>query len=104
MSTPDPGWQRGLQDASPYLTVGIQLAGTMLVYIGLGWLVDRWLDTQPAFLIVGSVVGMVAFFVQLVRLTKELSSRTTRQAKPNDQEDDTDASGSGAAHGQGSDS
>lgn len=104
MSSPDPGWQRGLHDASPYLTVGIQLAGTMLLYIGLGWLVDRWLDTQPVFLIVGSVVGMVAFFVQLIRLTKELSARNPSRAKPAVKEGDTDSSGSTAKVDQGPES
>ena len=77
----DAGWQRGLKEAAPYLSIGMQLAGTMVVYVGLGWLVDRWLETTPTFLIVGGVLGMVAFFVQLLRVTHELSERNRRSKK-----------------------
>ena len=65
----------GLGEVTPYLSIGIQLAATMVVYVGIGWLIDRWQDTTPIFLIVGSVVGMVAFFAQLIRVSKELSSK-----------------------------
>lgn len=66
---------------SPYLTVGISLAGAMLVYVGLGYLVDRWLGTSPTYLIVGSVAGMVSFFVQLYRLTKDLTAQNKQRQK-----------------------
>ena len=77
----DPGWQRGLKEAAPYLSIGMQLAGTMVVYVGLGWLVDRWLDTTPTFLIVGGVLGMIAFFVQLLRVSHELTARQKKSSK-----------------------
>lgn len=77
----DPGWQGGLKEAAPYLSIGMQLAGTMVVYVGLGWLVDRWQDTTPIFLIVGGVLGMIAFFVQLLRVSHELSSRQKKKSK-----------------------
>jgi F0F1-type ATP synthase assembly protein I len=77
----DPGWQRGLKEAAPYLSIGMQLAGTMVVYVGLGWLVDHWLDTTPAFLIVGGVLGMIAFFVQLLRVTHGLSASQKKRSK-----------------------
>lgn len=66
-------WQSGLRDASPYLTLGIQLAATMLVYVVAGYFLDRWLETEPIFILIGSVVGMIAFFIQVVRLSKRLS-------------------------------
>ncbi len=68
-------WQHDLSEVTPYLTIGIQLAATMVVYVGIGWLIDRWQDTTPIFLIVGSVVGMFAFFAQLIRVSKELSEK-----------------------------
>lgn len=78
--TKPPKWQHGLSEVTPYLSIGIQLAATMVVYVGIGWLIDRWQDTTPVFLIVGSVVGMIAFFAQLMRVTKELSAKNR---KPN---------------------
>lgn len=77
--TDNSNWQRGLHEASPYLTIGIQLAGSMLVYIGIGYLLDRWLDTAPTFLIVGSIVGMIAFFILLIRITKQMSARDSHR-------------------------
>ncbi len=78
MSEPDSPekahWQADLQASSSFLTIGVQLAGSMLVYIFIGYLLDRWLDTTPWLLIVGAVVGMVAFFFQLFKLVKRLEA------------------------------
>lgn len=88
------GWQSSLHDAGPYLTIGIQLAATMIVYVIGGYLVDRWLDTTPIFLIVGSIVGMVAFFVQIVRLTRDLNDKE----KAKKAADDDTSRGQGPIH------
>jgi ATP synthase protein I len=45
------GWAMGLS---------AELVVTTLVGFGLGWLVDRWLHTGPAFLIIGSLLGGAA--------------------------------------------
>lgn len=42
------GWAMGLS---------FELVVTTLVGLGLGWLVDGWLHTRPAFLILGSLLG-----------------------------------------------
>jgi F0F1-type ATP synthase assembly protein I len=76
--TKNPKWQNSLHDASPFLTVGISLAGAMLFYVGAGYLIDRWLDTSPRYLIVGSAIGMVSFFIQLFRITKLLSAEAKK--------------------------
>jgi F0F1-type ATP synthase assembly protein I len=39
---------------------------------GVGWAVDRWLGTRPAFLVVGIIFGSVVGFYQFVRLTSRL--------------------------------
>lgn len=83
--TDQPKWQHNLGEVTPYLSIGVQLAATMVVYVGIGWLIDRWQDTTPVFLIIGSVIGMVAFFVQLIRVSKELSAKSAAK-KRRDQE------------------
>ncbi len=45
----------------------------MLVYVIIGYFVDKWLDTAPWFIVIGSIVGMVAFFFQLARIAKRMS-------------------------------
>lgn len=70
-------WQNALHESSPFLGLGIQLAGTMLFYVFVGYMLDRWLNTSPWLLIAGSVVGMIAFFFQIYRLSVRLSEPKT---------------------------
>jgi len=74
------GWQQGVQDSGEFVGVGIQLAGSVLLYVGIGYLVDRWQDTSPTFLLVGAGLGMVTFFVQLVRVVNRMNRQTARKA------------------------
>ncbi|HEU5260568.1 MAG TPA: AtpZ/AtpI family protein [Gemmatimonadales bacterium] len=48
-----------------YVAVGFQLVATILVFGGVGWLVDGWLHTRPLFAIAGFVVGAVGWFISL---------------------------------------
>ncbi|GEM_PF-468488 len=77
-------WRAGLRTAGPYLGLGMQLAFTMLFFVGLGYLLDRWLGTLPWFLIGGAVVGMTAFFIQLFRVSAEMSAQAKmeRERRP----------------------
>jgi uncharacterized membrane protein len=53
---------RGFGDA---LSRAFEFAATTLVFLGLGWLVDRWLGTTPVFMIVLAVFALVGQFVKL---------------------------------------
>jgi len=50
----------------------ITLFDVVATFCGLGWLLDKWLGTEPWFLIGGIVFGSAAGLFQFVRL----SSRT----------------------------
>ncbi len=50
----------------------ISLFASVVTFCGLGWMLDKWLGTQPWFLIGGIVLGSAAGLYQFVRL----SSRT----------------------------
>ena len=39
---------------------------------GVGWLLDRWLGTQPWLMVAGLVLGAAAGFYQFIRLTSKL--------------------------------
>ena len=43
--------------------VGVELVAALIVSVGFGWLLDRWLGTRPwlmvAFFFIGSAAGMV---------------------------------------------
>ncbi|MCU1497246.1 MAG: hypothetical protein JWM47_1199 [Acidimicrobiales bacterium] len=53
---------RGYGDA---MGRGFELALTLAVMTGIGWLVDRWLGTAPVFTMVLSIVGFVGISVKL---------------------------------------
>jgi ATP synthase protein I len=39
--------------------MGMESAGTLVVFLGLGWLLDRWFGTQPVFMIAMVVLAVV---------------------------------------------
>jgi hypothetical protein len=44
---------------------GFEMAITLLIMVGLGWLVDSVFDTRPLFIIIFSVLGFAGTFVKL---------------------------------------
>ena len=48
--------------------VGVELVSAMVVSVGLGWLLDRWLHTLPLFLILSVLLGGAAGVANVWRL------------------------------------
>ncbi|MDQ3472535.1 MAG: AtpZ/AtpI family protein [Acidobacteriota bacterium] len=51
---------------------GINLFASVVSLAGLGWLLDRWLETAPWLLVTGIVLGAVVGFYQFIRITSKL--------------------------------
>jgi ATP synthase protein I len=51
------GTMRGLDQSS---VMGVELITATLTWAGIGWLVDRWLGTEPWFLAIGAILGNAA--------------------------------------------
>ena len=51
----------------------LNLFVSVVGFSGIGWLLDRWLGTEPWLLAGGLVLGAAAGFYQFVRLTSKLS-------------------------------
>ena len=49
----------------------LALFAAVVSFCALGWLVDRWLGTQPWFLIGGIVLGSAAGLFEFVRLSSK---------------------------------
>ena len=69
----DPGkagkdWTRALREAAPYLGIGTSLAVTVGLGVGIGYWLDKKLGTEPAFFLVGALLGLVAAGVQFYKL------------------------------------
>ena len=50
----------------------INLFASVVTLAGLGWLLDRWLETAPWLLVSGTVLGAVVGFYQFIRITSKL--------------------------------
>jgi F0F1-type ATP synthase assembly protein I len=66
-------------DVGRYLGLGLTWALSTALFLYLGSLVDRWLDTEPAFTVIGAFVGGAAGFYhlyyQLVKATRDGKDR-----------------------------
>ncbi len=59
--------------AVAFLTLGIAWAAALAVGWGLGYLVDRWAGTSPAFTLVGLACGVIlAVLMTVARVRKYL--------------------------------
>jgi len=58
---------RGFGSGYAIVAAGFQLAFAVLLFLGAGLLVDRWLKTRPLFTIAGVLIGLGAGMYALVR-------------------------------------
>lgn len=81
-----------LGDAGPYLGLGMQLGLVVAFYTVGGYLLDRWLGTVPWLTLIGAGLGMLAMFIQLVRVTTRMNRRTAETRAERQKRDASDAS------------
>lgn len=61
-----PRWGREpLRGDASGLTMGIEYVVAVLFFMGIGWLLDRWLGTAPWILVACVAVGFVSGFLRL---------------------------------------
>jgi len=66
-----------------HVTVGLQLAITMLIFVYGGYKLDLYFEKSPLFLVVGTIIGMVLGFYHLL---KNLQVGSNRSGNQNDDE------------------
>ena len=71
----DPNIGKGLGMA---YRIGTELVVATLIGTGLGYLLDRWLETRPWFLVAAAFIGTAAGFLNVYRIV----SRMTNQDEP----------------------
>ena len=69
---------------APYMVLGTQLAASVVVLGGGGWLVDSWLGTEPWGLVAGLSVGSAVGFYQFLRNVQRLLDRDAKERKKKD--------------------
>lgn len=68
---------RTLRETAPYVGLGTTLAVTVAAGLGVGHWLDGRLGTDPIFLVVGGVLGVVAALYNFFRFVSGLSKRKT---------------------------
>jgi ATP synthase protein I len=74
---------RGFGAGYSIVAAGFTLAFAVLLFLGAGVLVDRWLHTRPIFTLIGVLVGLGAgMYGFIVRVLAESPPRKTRGGGP----------------------
>jgi ATP synthase protein I len=63
---------RLFRQIASYSTLGLEMGLSVAVGAGIGYYLDKWLKTEPWFLIIFLVVGVIAGFRSLYRALKRL--------------------------------
>jgi len=76
--------RKELGEAWRYDTLGYTFAFSVILFAGLGWLLDRWLKTRPILTIVGTLVGagLAVMWVFLRVLRDKAAYQADQRAKP----------------------
>jgi F0F1-type ATP synthase assembly protein I len=76
-SDPDENAEsRGFGAGYAIVAAGFQLAFAVLLFLGAGILVDRWLHTRPLFTVIGVLVGLGAgMYAFILRVLAESPRR-----------------------------
>ncbi|NIN10295.1 MAG: hypothetical protein GTN62_03115 [Gemmatimonadales bacterium] len=79
---PDRTPTRELGEGYSYVALGFTFAAGILMFMGGGWLLDRWLGLTPLFTIVGTLVGAVLSFLNVYwRLQADTEARRRRRGE-----------------------
>lgn len=65
----------GMREAGPYLGLGLQIGGSMALFVALGYVADRYFGTSPWGVLVGAALGMVGIVALVVRLANEANAK-----------------------------
>ena len=70
---PRPKNNKANQKSGIAYAAAFTLFASVVAFLGVGWLLDRWLGTKPWLLVAGIIVGALAGFYEFARLTSRLS-------------------------------
>jgi len=59
------GSPRELGEGYKYISLGLTFAGGIILFMGMGFLLDRWLGWTPVLTVVGTLVGSVMSFLNV---------------------------------------
>jgi F0F1-type ATP synthase assembly protein I len=77
--------QKAMRETGPYLTLGIQLVLTILIFFGAGHWLDGHFHTIPLWTAIftgfGSIASLIYFIVAVLRLQKNSEIQSKNETK-----------------------
>jgi len=61
--------------------LGLEFAAVIGGMIAVGWLLDRWLNTSPAFVLVGAMFGLVGGSIRFIREAMAASRKASEASR-----------------------
>lgn len=52
---------------------GLAIFFSVLAFLGIGWLLDRWLGTSPWLMVAGIILGSIIGFYEFIRIVSKLN-------------------------------
>ena len=71
-------------DMSQAMRLVIDLMAGVIIGVGFGYLLDKWLDTLPLFMIAGLFVGMAAGMKNMIISAKVIDDKLNEKQKDNE--------------------
>lgn len=71
----------GLNKYARYMSLGIELAGSMVIPLLAGYYGDKYFDTRPILTLIGAFLGFTGVFWNIYKVTKELEREQEREQK-----------------------
>ena len=68
--------------ASRYFALGLEMAFSVLVGFAVGFLLDRKLHTSPWFMLGFTILGILAAYMEVYRVVRELRQDEASRRKP----------------------
>jgi len=66
-----------MRDIAPYLTLGAQMCGAIVVSGAIGWWIDSRFQTDPVFLIVMLLFGIISGMTMFIRAALRADKKVT---------------------------
>lgn len=79
---PDPGSSREVGDGYRYVALGITFGLGIVLFMGVGFALDKWLGWTPWLTMLGTLVGSVLSFVNVYT---KLERERREKVKPRDE-------------------
>ena len=69
----------GMGGSQKYIGIGLQAGGSVVFYLLVGLLLDKWLNTFPWLMLIGIFVGIAGMFALFLRMANELNDSEKKQ-------------------------